>query len=119
MVMATSSPRAPTTIKMMPMVDRLTPATDAWMANVMIAPTAIRKMESPMPMACSADSRCTVAVRGYTADVTEIPEVDPGLSEHVVAIRNRFGLDGLREAQRLIAIEIAIFEDAYDDLEKL
>ena len=51
--------------------------------------------------------------------MTDVPEVDPGLSEHVMAIRNRFGLDGLREAQRLIAVEIAIFEDAYDDLEKL
>ena len=56
---------------------------------------------------------------GRTAVVTDIPEADPGLSEHIVAIRNRFGLDGLREAQRLIATEIAIFEHAYDDLEKL
>jgi hypothetical protein len=51
--------------------------------------------------------------------VDEIPEADPGLSEHIVAIRNRFGVDGLREAQRLIAIEIAIFEDAYDELQSL
>jgi hypothetical protein len=50
--------------------------------------------------------------------VTALPnEVDPALSEHVVAIRNRFGVDGLRTASRLIEIEIAIFEDAYDDLE--
>jgi hypothetical protein len=48
--------------------------------------------------------------------VTEIPEADPRLSEHIVAIRNRFGVDGLREAQRLIEVEIAIFEDAYDEL---
>ena len=48
--------------------------------------------------------------------MTEISEVDPGLSEHIVAIRNRFGIDGLREAQRLIELEIAIFEDAYNDL---
>ncbi|MGN6474988.1 MAG: hypothetical protein ACTHK4_15240 [Mycobacteriales bacterium] len=47
---------------------------------------------------------------------TEIPDADPKLSEHIVAIRNRFGIDGLREAQRLIEVEIAIFEDAYDDL---
>jgi len=47
----------------------------------------------------------------------EMPaEVDPLIGEHVVAIRNRFGVDGLREAQRLIQIEIAMFEDAYDDL---
>jgi hypothetical protein len=51
--------------------------------------------------------------------VTEVPEVDPGVSEHIVAIRNRFGVDGLREARQLIDIEIKIFEDAYDDLEKL
>ena len=50
--------------------------------------------------------------------MTELPsDVDPGISEHVIAIRNRFGVDGLREAQRLIALEIAIFEDAYDELE--
>jgi hypothetical protein len=49
--------------------------------------------------------------------MTEIPgEVDPALAEHVVAIRNRFGVDGLREAARLIEIEIAMFEDAYDEL---
>jgi hypothetical protein len=51
--------------------------------------------------------------------MTEVPEVDPGVSEHIVAIRNRFGVDGLREARQLIEIEIKIFEDAYDDLEKL
>lgn len=46
----------------------------------------------------------------------EPTEVDPAIGEHVTAIRNRFGIDGLREAQRLIALEMAIFEDAYDDL---
>jgi hypothetical protein len=47
----------------------------------------------------------------------EVPaEVDPLIGEHVVAIRNRFGVDGLREARRLIDLEIAMFEDAYDDL---
>ena len=49
--------------------------------------------------------------------MSEIPEVDPALSEHIVAIRNRFGVDGLKEARRLIDIEIAIFEDAYDELD--
>jgi hypothetical protein len=49
--------------------------------------------------------------------MTEVPsEVDPAIGEHVIAIRNRFGVDGLREAQRLIEIEIAIFEDAYEAL---
>jgi hypothetical protein len=49
--------------------------------------------------------------------MTSLPEeVDPAISEHVVAIRNRFGVDGLREAARLIDIEIALFEDAYDEL---
>ena len=48
---------------------------------------------------------------------SEMPaEVDPAIGEHIVAIRNRFGVDGLREALRLIQIEIAMFEDAYDDL---
>jgi hypothetical protein len=49
--------------------------------------------------------------------MTVLPEdVDPLLSEHIVAIRNRFGLSGLREAARLIAMEIAIFDDVYEDL---
>jgi hypothetical protein len=49
--------------------------------------------------------------------MTEVPaDVDPVIGEHVVAIRNRFGVDGLREAARLIEIEIAMFEDAYDEL---
>ena len=44
--------------------------------------------------------------------MTEVPgDVDPIISEHVVAIRNRFGLDGLRKAANLIAIELAIFGD--------
>ena len=43
-------------------------------------------------------------------------DVDPLLSEHVIAIRDRFGVEGLREAARLIQVEIAIFSDAYDDL---
>jgi hypothetical protein len=45
--------------------------------------------------------------------MSEIPaDVDPIISEHVVAIRNRFGLDGLRQAANLIAVELAIFSDA-------
>jgi hypothetical protein len=49
--------------------------------------------------------------------MTEMPDdVDPLLSEHVIAIRDRFGVEGLREASRLIDIEIAIFEDTYRDL---
>jgi hypothetical protein len=52
--------------------------------------------------------------------MTEVPaEVDAGIGEHVTAIRNRYGVDGLREAQQLIAVEIAIFEDAYEELEQI
>ena len=52
--------------------------------------------------------------------MTEVPEeVDPAIGEHVVAIRNRFGVDGLREAQRLIEVEIAIFEDSYKELDEI
>jgi hypothetical protein len=43
-------------------------------------------------------------------------DVDPSLGEHVTAIRDRFGIDGLRDARALIDIEIAIFEGAYDEL---
>jgi hypothetical protein len=52
--------------------------------------------------------------------MTEIPaDVDAGIGEHVTAIRNRYGVDGLREAHRMIAVEIAIFEDAYEELEQI
>jgi hypothetical protein len=50
--------------------------------------------------------------------VTEVPDdVDPALAEHVTAIRNRFGVDGLRQARQLIDLEIAIFDDVYGELE--
>lgn len=49
--------------------------------------------------------------------MTVVPDdVDPSLGEHVIAIRNRFGMDGLREAARLIALELTIFDDANQDL---
>ena len=50
--------------------------------------------------------------------MSELPDdVDPALAEHVTAIRNRFGIDGLRQARQLIDVEIAIFDDAYHELE--
>jgi hypothetical protein len=49
--------------------------------------------------------------------MTVMPDdVDPFIAQHVVAIRDRFGIDGLRDAARLIETEIAIFSDAYDSL---
>lgn len=49
--------------------------------------------------------------------MAEIPDdVDPAIVEHVDAIRDRFGLDGLRHAEQLIDAEIAIFEDSYKKL---
>lgn len=45
-----------------------------------------------------------------------LDEVDVAIGEHVTAIRDRFGLDGLRQAAQLIATEIAIFEDSYEEL---
>ena len=49
--------------------------------------------------------------------MTAIPdEVDPAIGEHVAAIRDRFGLDGLRQAEQLIETEIAIFADSYAEL---
>jgi hypothetical protein len=43
-------------------------------------------------------------------------DTDPDIGQHVVAIRDRFGVDGLREAAKLIDAEIAIFTDSYLDL---
>jgi len=43
-------------------------------------------------------------------------DVDVAIGEHIAAIRDRFGLDGLRQAEQLIETEIAIFADTYDEL---
>ncbi len=43
-------------------------------------------------------------------------EVDPRVAELVVAIRDRFGLRGLRGARWMIAQEIAIAEEAMAQL---
>jgi hypothetical protein len=43
-------------------------------------------------------------------------EVDPRVAELVIAIRDRFGLRGLRGAQTMIEQEIAIAEDALEGL---
>jgi hypothetical protein len=39
-------------------------------------------------------------------------DIDPFISERIVAIRNRFGIGGLRQAADMIALELAIFADA-------
>jgi hypothetical protein len=49
--------------------------------------------------------------------MTELPpDVDPDIAAHIVAIRDRFGINGLQLAKRLIDTEIAIFADAYEQL---
>ena len=54
---------------------------------------------------------------GNNHPMTVMPDdVDPFIAAHVVAIRDRFGIDGLKDAARLIETEIAIFADAYDSL---
>lgn len=39
-------------------------------------------------------------------------EIDPGVVEHVIAIRDRFGVRGLRHADALIREEITLAERA-------
>jgi hypothetical protein len=43
-------------------------------------------------------------------------EIDPGVVEHVVAIRDRFGVRGLRDAYALIREEIKLAEQALQGL---
>ena len=43
-------------------------------------------------------------------------EVDPLVAELVVSIRDRFGLHGLRDARRMIDVEILLAEDALAEL---
>ncbi len=53
-------------------------------------------------------------------DVPEAPEVpegvDPWVADMVLAVRDRFGLRGLRGAQALIDKEIVLAEDALAEL---
>jgi hypothetical protein len=50
---------------------------------------------------------------GKRAGMTSLAgEFDPFISERIIEIRNRFGVDGLRAASDMIAIEIAIFAEA-------
>lgn len=51
--------------------------------------------------------------RGPAVDTDDL---DPAVVEHVEAIRDRFGLRGLRGARALIADEIATAERALADL---
>jgi hypothetical protein len=56
---------------------------------------------------------------GNAYGMTALPDdVDPAIGEHVAAIRDRFGLEGLRQAEQLIEMEIAIFADSYVELAK-
>ena len=48
----------------------------------------------------------------------DIPDADPEISAHVIAIRDRFGVKGLRAAAGLIAIEVALAEDALSELDR-
>jgi hypothetical protein len=43
-------------------------------------------------------------------------EIDRGVVEHVVAIRDRFGVRGLRDADALIREEIKLAEEALQGL---
>lgn len=45
--------------------------------------------------------------------MTTIPDdVDPFIGERIIAIRNRFGIDGLRQAAHMISLEMAIFAES-------
>jgi hypothetical protein len=46
----------------------------------------------------------------------DVPDADPDIAAHVMAVRDRFGITGLRQAAQLIAVEIALAEDAFRDL---
>jgi hypothetical protein len=49
--------------------------------------------------------------------MSENPEdIDPGVVEHVIAIRDRFGVRGLRDADALIQKEIRLAEKALQGL---
>jgi hypothetical protein len=57
------------------------------------------------------------ATRDGIRHMSEKPEdIDPGVVEHVIAIRDRFGVSGLRDAEALIREEITLAEKALKGL---
>ena len=57
-------------------------------------------------------------VTEVVSDREAISEVDPEVATHVRAIRDRFGISGLRAAAQLISMEIALARDALRELEE-
>lgn len=52
-------------------------------------------------------------VTGYSPGMSMIDgDVDPFIAERIIAIRDRFGLAGLRAAEQLIDTELLLFADA-------
>ena len=58
------------------------------------------------------------AVTEVISDREAIADVDPEVATHVRAIRDRFGISGLRAAAQLISMEIALARDALRELEE-
>ena len=52
------------------------------------------------------------------SDREAIADVDPEVASHVRAIRDRFGISGLRAAAQLISMEIALARDALRELDE-
>ncbi len=50
------------------------------------------------------------------AEPLDLPDADPDIAAHVVAIRDRFGVSGMRQAAMLIEAEIALAEEALREL---
>lgn len=55
-----------------------------------------------------------VCIVPFMDETTE--EVDPAVAELVMAIRDRFGLRGLRGAEAMIKVEISLAEQALQEL---
>jgi len=53
------------------------------------------------------------------SDADAFSQADPEVAAHVVAIRDRFGIHGLRSAAQMIQVEIALAQDAMRGLEDL
>lgn len=43
-------------------------------------------------------------------------EVDPFITDRIIEIRNSFGVAGLRQAADLIAVEISLYDGAFESL---
>jgi hypothetical protein len=89
----------------------------SWFASLDVSPATSKATTLPATTCTPTTSHSDDIDTDGEQHMTDRPEeVDPGVVEHVVAIRDRFGLRGLRGADVLIKQEIELAEEALQGL---